>query len=214
MQAATVKCQERFSSSVFLNVVPVRVKCLDKFKEIHAFLDQGSTTCFCDQNLAKDLEASGLKRQLALQTLTATQSLVTESLKLSVQNLNGGDWIELPDVAIVKEIPVKPNAIPDATLIKQYSYLRDLEFPSIPVDSVQLLIGANVPQVLRVHTIRQAVENGLPDVVCSPLGWSLLGPAFANCDFRSTNAYFVSTQPVTLKNVSLIESKLMDSTIE
>ena len=214
VQAASVQCQERFSSSAFLNVVPVRVKYLDNFKEIYAFLDQGSTTCFCDQNLAKDLEASGLKRQFALQTLTATQSLVMESLKLSVQNLNGGDWIELPNVAIVKEISVKPNAIPDATLIKQYSYLRDLEFPSIPVDSVQLLIGANVPQVFGVDTIRQAVENGLPDAVCSPLGWSLLGPAFANCDFRSTNAYFVSTQPVTLKNVSLIESKPMDSNIE
>ena len=123
---------------MFLNVVPVRVKYLDKIKEIYAFLDQGSTTCFCDQNLAKDLKASGLKRQLALQTLTATQALETESLKLSVQNLHGGDWIELPDVAVVKEIPVKPNAIPDANLIKQYSYLRDLEFPSIPVDSVQL----------------------------------------------------------------------------
>ena len=103
---------------MFLNVVPVRVKYLDKIKKIYAFLDQGSTTCFCDQNLAKDLEASGLKRQLALQTLAATQSLETESLKLSVQNLNKGDWIELLDVAIVKEIRVKPNAIPDANLIK------------------------------------------------------------------------------------------------
>ena len=116
------------------------------------------------------MEASGLKRQLALQTLTATQSLVTESLKLSVQNLNRGDWIELPNVAIVKEIPVKPNAIPDATLKNQYSCLRDLEFPTIPVDSEQLLIGANVPQIFRVDTIRQSAENGLFDAVCSPLG--------------------------------------------
>ena len=140
-QATTVQCQERFSSSVFLNVVPVRVKYLDKIKEIYAFLDQGSTTCFCDQTLAKELEASGLKRQLVLQTLTATQSLVTESLKLSVQNLNGGDWIELPDVAIMKKTPVKPNITPDAAVMKQYSYLRDLEFLSIPIDSVQHLIA-------------------------------------------------------------------------
>ena len=51
-------------------------------------------------------------------------------------------------------------------------------------------------------------------MVCSPLGWPLLGPAFVNCDFRSTNAYFVCTQLVTLKNALLIESKLMDNTIE
>ena len=142
------------------------MKYLGKIKQIYAFLDQGSTTCFCDQNLAKNLEASRLKRQLALQTLTATQSLVTESLKLMVQNLNGGDWIELPDVTIVKEIPVKLNFIPDFTLTKQYSYLRDLEFPRVPVDSVELLIGANVSQVFRFNAIRQAAENGLLDAVC------------------------------------------------
>ena len=42
----------------------------------------------------------------------------------------------------------------------------------------------------------------------------MLSPAFVNCNFGSTNAYFVSTQPITLINASLIESKLMDSAID
>ena len=151
------------------------------------------------------MEASGSKRQFALLNLTATQSLVTESLKLSEQNLNKSNWIELADEAVVKEIPAMPNVIPDATLIKQYSYWRDLEFPSTPVDSIQILIGAYVPQIFRVDAIRQARDNGLPDAVCLPLGWSLLGPAFVNFDFGSTSANFVSSQPVTLKNISFIE---------
>ena len=56
VQATTVQCQERFSPSVFLNVVPLKVKYLDIIKEIYAFLDQGSTTFFCYHNLAKDLK--------------------------------------------------------------------------------------------------------------------------------------------------------------
>ena len=116
------------------------------------------------------METSKSKRQLALQTLTATQSLVTESLQLSVQNLNGVDWIKLLHVAIVKKVSVKLNVIPDATLTKQYCYLKDLEFPSIHVDLVKLFVGANVPQVFIVDGIRQAAENGLPDAVSSQLG--------------------------------------------
>ena len=44
---------------VFLNVVPVRVRCEGKETEVYAFLDQGSTACFCDRSLARELQLRG-----------------------------------------------------------------------------------------------------------------------------------------------------------
>ena len=69
--------------------------------EIYAVLDQGSTSCFCDEYFVKALEAKGDKHQLILRTLTTPQILNTETVKLSVQNLSDSEWIDLPKVALV-----------------------------------------------------------------------------------------------------------------
>ena len=68
-----------------------------------------------------------------------------ETVKLSVQNLNGGEWIDLPEVAVVPEIPVKPNTLPDADVFKEHNYLRNIDFHDISVDMVQVLIRVKVP---------------------------------------------------------------------
>ena len=91
---------------------------MNTVREIYAFLDQGSTSCFCDKSLVKSLEAKGNKQQFTLRTLTTPQVLNTETIKLSVQNLNGGKWIDLPEVAVVPEIPVKPKTLPDPDVFK------------------------------------------------------------------------------------------------
>ena len=67
--------------SVYLNVVLVRVCVQGNYKAIYAFLDQSSTTSFCDEQLAKDLAVNGSKRSLTLKTPTDPKVLDTVSLK-------------------------------------------------------------------------------------------------------------------------------------
>ena len=110
---------------VFLNVVPVRVRCEAKETEVYALLDQGSTACFCDRSLARELQLSGTSRQLKLQTLTATKSYRTVSVEMEVKGLFDGDWVQLPDVTVVDEIPVQPNVIPTSQIS---SYLADIQW--------------------------------------------------------------------------------------
>ena len=85
--------------------VPVRVCCEGKETDVYAFLDQGSTACFCDRSLARELQLSGTSRQLKLQTLTETKSYKTVSAEMEVKGLFDGDWVQLPDVTVVDEIP-------------------------------------------------------------------------------------------------------------
>ena len=207
-------CQKKTSSSVFLNVVPVKVKYMNTVREIYAFLDQGSTSCFCDESLVKSLEAKGNKQQLTLRTLTTPQVLNTETVKLSVQNLNGGEWIDLPEVAVVPEIPVKPNTLPDPDVFKEHNYLRNIDFRDISVDTVQVLIGANVPQVFRVEEVRSSRFSNLPDAVRTPLGWSLLGPSFTSSLEKDKDVCFVSAHFGAEGNVNVMEASVMNSAIE
>ena len=181
---------------VFLNVVPVRVRCEGKETEVYAFLDQGSTACFCDRSLAMELQLSSTSRQLKLQTLTETKSYRTVSAEMEVKGLFDGDWVQLPDVTVVDEIPVQPNVIPTSQILSDHSYLADINFSKLDRQNVQLLIGANVPRVFRLEDLRSAPDKLSPDAVKSPLGWSLLAPCSKfNCTVSSSdkNVYYVST---------------------
>ena len=99
-----------------------------------------------------------------------------------------GDWVQLPDVTVVDEIPVQPNVIPTSPILSDHSYLADINFSKLDRQNVQLLIGANVPRVFRLEDLRSAPDKLSPDAVKSPLGWSLLGPCSKfNCTVSSND---------------------------
>ena len=121
-----------------------------------------------------------------------SQVLNTKTVKLSVQNLNGSEWIDLPEVAVVPKIPVKPNTLPDPDVFKEHNYLKNINFHDISVHTVQVLIGANISQVFRVEEVRSSWFTNLPDAVCSPTVWSLLSPSFTSSLERDKDVCFVS----------------------
>ena len=115
---------------------------------------------------------------------------------MEVKGLFDGDWVQLPDVTVVDEIPVQPNVIPTSQILSDHSYLADINFSKLDRQNVQLLIGVNVPRVFRLEDLRSAPDKLSPDAVKSPLGWSLLGPCSKfNCTVSSSdkNVYYVST---------------------
>ena len=104
---------------VYLNVVPVMVKYLDREVAVYAFLDQGSSTCFCDQSLVEELQATGQKQKLTLATLSSTKYLDTVSISFEVESLDGGERIKLSDIVVVTSIPVSPNKAPTSQTLKK-----------------------------------------------------------------------------------------------
>ncbi|XP_078495525.1 uncharacterized protein LOC144750934 [Ciona intestinalis] len=181
------------ASAVFLNVVPVKVRFKDRELNTYAFLDQGSTTTFCEQSLVDELNATGTPRRLTLQTLTSAKSLDTTSLTLSVRSLDGGEWMQLPSVVAVDTIPIKPNIVPSSRLMRRHNYLRDVELRHVKNGTVKILIGADVPQAFRVESSRSG-SGQCPDAIKTPLGWSLLGPSF-----DATTASFACSNFISIK---------------
>ena len=78
---------------IFLNVVSVRVRCEGKATEVYAFFDQGSTACFCDRSLARELQVNCTSRRLKFQTLTETKWYRTALAEMEVRGLFDGDWV-------------------------------------------------------------------------------------------------------------------------
>jgi len=55
--------------------------------------------------------------------------------------------------------------------------LQGVDLTHVEGATETLLIGANFPEALRDEIVRNGT-NDCPDAVLTPLGWSLLGPAF------------------------------------
>ena len=101
-----------------LAVVPVKVKAKGKGTviETYAFLDPGSNTSFCTDQLIERLGATGTKTTLSLTTMSdkdaKSQSLV---VCLEISDLCGNHTIELPNVFSRPSLPVTVDDIPRQT---------------------------------------------------------------------------------------------------
>jgi len=123
------------------------------------------------------LNAPGSPKCVTIHTTTPPHTLDSKAVSVLVEPLKGGKRIELSEVVVVDEIPVKPNIIPDRGDLQKHDCLRDVDLLRVEGATVTLLIGANFPEALRVEVVRNG-SDGCPDAVLTPLGWSLLGPAF------------------------------------
>ena len=122
------------------------------------------------------LNAPGSPKCVTIHT-TAPRTLDSEAISVSVEPLKGGKRIELNEVIVADEIPVKPNIKPGRGDLQKHDYLRGVDLPRVEGATVTFLIGANFPEALRIEVVRNG-SDGCPDAVRTPLGWSLLGPAF------------------------------------
>jgi len=165
-------------SKVYLNVVPVVVRYGGQEVTVCAFLDYRSTAIFCNRKLMEILQATGHPKLLTFNTLTDSRNLDSIAIKVSVRPVDGGEWISLNEVLITDEIPVTPKTLPSRRVLNVFPHLGNVRFPTIDDGTVSLLLGADVPEALRVLAVRHG-QGRSPDAIKTPLGWSLLGPAFS-----------------------------------
>ena len=182
---------ESSSGTVHLCVVPVRVAHKNKSILTYAFLDQGSTHTFCDENLVKTLNLNGPETSIQIKTINGS-SKVYESIlcDLEVSALNDNSF-SLTNVHSIESISLQPNSIPPKRELSQFQHLKDIRFDTIPSASIQMLIGADVPEMFCAGNIRKG-PKGTPYAIETPLGWSLLGPSMTLSSQSNFNVNFLS----------------------
>ena len=105
----------------------------------HAFLNPGSNTSFCMDQLIERLGATGVKTTLSLTTMS------DKDVK-SLSDLCGNHTIELPNVFLRPSLPVTVNDIPHQTDMDRWAYLNGIHVPHTDAEIV-LLIGNDAPKV-------------------------------------------------------------------
>ena len=191
----------QIENAVYLCVVPVKVSYNGKQVATYAFLDQGSTNTFCNKTLINALGISGTPDQIVLHTLTGSVGHKGFSCQLTVTSLNEQESFVLPNVLSIDNIPMTPNAVPTTRDLIEFPHLRGLQFPKIRGATVTLLIGADVPEVFHMRSIRKGTR-GQPIAVEFPLGLFLLGPSLSFSSSRNCSVNFIRSDPILQSQIS------------
>ena len=160
-----------------LAIVPVKVKAKGSSTtiETYAFLDGGSNTTFCTENLLNQLNATGRKTMLSLTTMAQEDSPIESSIvNLEVFDLNQENFIDLPTVFSTAKLPVSKENMASQQDVEKWSHLEGIEIPKIDAE-VNLLIGSDVPQALEPLEIKRG-QKGEPYATRTTLGWVVNGP--------------------------------------
>ena len=160
---------------VRLRVVSVKVWGQDKrLIETYAFLDEGSDTTLCTEQLLDKLQVKGQRVQYSLATVNGMEVRAGRQADLNIQRVGAQAVIQLPNVISVPALPELHSSIPNRKDCSMYSeVLEGVVFPNFQ-GGVEILIGADVPGAHR--TIEYRINHsGGPNAVKCALGWTLLG---------------------------------------
>lgn len=163
-------------------IVPVWVK--DKLKQdkeilTYCIIDDQSNTTFIEEGLASELKSDCVDTHLSLSTMHKSNVLIDckKVKNLQVLSYDKSVEIDLKSVYTRDEIPADRSQIPKKETAKAWNHLKNIadKIPTyFPAVNVGLLIGSDVPRVVRPREVVSGEENA-PYAQRSILGWGIVG---------------------------------------
>ena len=207
---------ESGKKNVCLRIIPVVVKGKDQDNTIvtNALLDPGSDVTLCDASLMEKLQVHGRPKEFSLATVNgASDARKGFELSLSVRGLQMQEEIVLDRVWTVDTLCLPQGSPPTKEDTAKWPHLKGIDFPRTQSDKVSVLIGSDVPEAHWVCDQRRG-RRGQPYAVCTPLGWTLMGP-LNSCDRCCFSVNFVRHDDETLHQQmeSLFRSDFNESMI-
>ena len=130
----------------------------------------------CDVGLLEKLGVVGHPKEFTLTTVNgASDSQNGFEVSLVARGINLHEEITLSRVWAVDPLRLPRGGAPTKEDTDKWSHLKGKNFPRIQSDEVSLLIGCDVPEPHWVCDQRRS-RRGQPYAVCTPLGWTLMGP--------------------------------------
>lgn len=177
------------SDGLLFRYVRVKVKHNSKTIEIGAFLDEGSSGTFLDEELARQLGANGPKAPLCIHYTSRNthkeHDSMTISLRIQATHVGAREFV-LKDVQTVKDLSLSSQSLDYAQLSEQYDHLKNLPVQSYHDLKPGLLIGLNNWK-LGIPTEVRLGEQGDPMAARCGLGWTVFA---ANIDKKSPSVHY------------------------
>nr|XP_039251003.1 uncharacterized protein LOC120328550 [Styela clava] len=153
----------------------------DHSKEVlsYCILDEQSNTGFISHQVQEELGVKGHETSITLSTMFKSNvAIATRKVScLEVLSYDRKVCIGLPPVYTREEIPIRRSQIPTPDKARAWPHLEkiaDLIPPYHPIVPVGLLLGNNIPSVLRPREII-AGHDDQPYAQRSILGWGIVG---------------------------------------
>ena len=169
-----------------LPIVPVKVKCAGSSRVVttYAFLDAGSNTTFCTEDLLKQLGVEGKRMTVSLTTLQNEDNPIEcSSIGLNVFDLDEDHMVEIPTVFSTTRLPVSKYSIPLQKDVDKWNHLDGINLPNLNAE-ISLLIGNDVPRALEPKEVKKGQGNETY-AVRTIFGWTMNGPLGRSTRTRS-----------------------------
>ena len=183
-------------------VVPVKLRVEGgNTVSTYAFMDSGSSACFCTKSLLDELQASSEKTHLTLETVNPQVTELESSavLGLQVSDMEEGEFIRLPPVYTLNKLPVCKQDVPRDEDLKRWPHLDEVDMQELDCD-VGLMIGSNVPEAIEPWEVLHG-KPGEPFAVRTKLGWTVWG---------STGRSDCAKQNIRFNRVKVREAEVHD----
>ena len=161
-----------------LPIVPVKVKGRGSGEIIttYALLDNGSTSTWCSEGLAKKLGVEGPRIQVSLSTIEKDCNLTScHRVCLEIMDMNEINMVELPEVLTKEKLNISTDGIACQDDLNRWSHLSGIQVPERINAEVELLIGQDVLEALEPSEIRTRRGYG-PYATKTKFNWTLNGP--------------------------------------
>ena len=141
----------------------------------YGFLDNGSNSTSCTEDLLNELRLKGEETSFSLSTTAKQNSKVKCSVvSWVVHDLQEDEFIDLPSVFSTPALPITCDDIPKEEDVKRWPHLDGIYIPKVEAQ-VSLLIGNDNPKALEPREIKQRRRKG-PYAVRTVFGWTINGP--------------------------------------
>ena len=158
-----------------LPIVPVKVKGRGSGEIIttYALLDNGSTSTWCSEGLAKKLGVEGPRIQVSSSTIEKDCNLtLCHRVCLEVMDMNEINMVELLEV--LTKLNISTDGIACQDDVNRWSHLSGIQVPERINAEVELPIGQDVPETFESSEIRTRRGYG-PYATKTKFGWTLNG---------------------------------------
>ena len=137
-------------------IVPVKVKGRGKNEVVmtYALLDNGSTSIWCTEGLAKRLGVIGPRIQVSLSTIEKDSNPTSCCrVSLEIMDLNEVNMVELPEVLRKEKLNISTDGVSYQEDVERWPNLSGILVPERTSGEVELLIGQDVPEALEPDEI-------------------------------------------------------------
>ncbi len=168
--------------------MPIKIQTgTNTFFETYAVLDNCSSDCFLHEDLLDILDINVETTNMYLTTMSGKRKLVKTKVisNLKIWNLHLDKCLVIPTVYTNSNWPFARDDTPTRADVTGLSYLEEIPLEYIENGIIGLLIGMNVPQLMRPSQVIPSTADMSPHgpyATLHVLGWALQGPVLKTPD--------------------------------